>query len=206
MKFTIFDSKTEADQTISCNTADTYCVLLYNYSGKITVEILEKHSNVYIFGLYLGNSNTDFTLNTVQHHKAGGSVSDLLIKGVFFDASKLHYEGLIKIDKNAQQSNAYQKNQNILMSDNVYVDSRPYLEIEANDVRCTHGSTTGEIPHEEVEYLSLRGLDRKLAQKLLLTGFVTNVFDKIGSLGFEKEAHSCKMECAQQLESIIDSH
>src|SRR3989338_9883099 len=108
---------------------------LNNYSGNLQVEIKVPQAEVYIFGLYFGKSYKQFKLHTVQHHIAGDSMSDLFIKGVFYDSSKFLYEGLIHIDKGAQKSNAYQKNQNLIMSDRVYVDSRPFLEIEANDVR-----------------------------------------------------------------------
>ena len=116
----------------------------------------------------------------------GNSISDLLVKGVFFDDSKFIYEGLIKIDKKAQKSNAYQKNQNLVMSGEVFIDSRPYLEILANDVRCTHGSTTGKLDEEQLYYLQSRGIDYNKAEKLLIEGFVGDVFNKMKELGVEK--------------------
>lgn len=177
---------------------------LFNYSGNLTVDIQCPQTEVWIYGLYLGRKSNDFTLHTIQHHGVGKSVSDLFIKGIFFDDSKFVYEGLIKIDKNAQQSNAYQKNQNILMSDDVFVDSRPYLEIEANDVRCTHGSTTGKLPLEQLQFLNMRGISSYFAEKLLLEGFVGDIFDKIEQLGCKKELVSSKIECLQVLEEIFN--
>ncbi|OGK40072.1 hypothetical protein A3F34_01520 [Candidatus Roizmanbacteria bacterium RIFCSPHIGHO2_12_FULL_44_10] len=156
--------------------------LLENYSGTFSVDIESENSEVYIFGLYIGKDQDHFNLNTIQRHVVGNSVSDLLIKGVFFGESKFLYEGLIRIEKKAQKSNAYQKNQNLILSDKVFVDSRPFLEILANDVRCTHGSTTGKISQEQIFYLQARGLDGAEAQKLIVAGFTDEIFIKIASL------------------------
>ncbi len=159
---------------------------IYNYSGAVEISIKSPNAKVYIYGVYIGKKNDNFTLNTIQHHKVGESVSDLLIKGIFFDESKFHYEGLIRIDKKAQKSNAYQKNQNLVMSKEVFVDSRPYLEILANDVRCTHGSTTGQLDKEQLYFAKTRGLSEKEAQKMLLEGFIGDIFNKMEEVGLEK--------------------
>ena len=102
------------------------------------------------------------------------------------DRSKFHYEGLIRIDKKAQKSNAYQKNQNLVMSKEVFVDSRPYLEILANDVRCTHGSTTGQLDKEQLYFAKTRGLSNEVAQKMLLEGFIGDIFNKMEEAGLER--------------------
>ncbi len=159
---------------------------IHNYSGAVDISIKTEKAKVYIYGMYIGKKNDNFTLNTIQHHKIGNSVSDLLIKGIFFDESKFHYEGLIRIDKKAQKSNAYQKNQNLVMSKEVFVDSRPYLEILANDVRCTHGSTTGQLDKEQLYFAKTRGLTEKEAQKMLLEGFIGDIFNKMEEVGLEK--------------------
>ncbi len=158
---------------------------IHNYSGAVEISIKSPNAKVYIYGVYIGKKNDNFTLNTIQHHKVGESVSDLLIKGIFFDESKFHYEGLIRIDKKAQKSNAYQKNQNLVMSKDVFVDSRPYLEILANDVRCTHGSTTGQLDKEQLYFAKTRGLSEKVAQKMLLEGFVGDIFNKMEETGLD---------------------
>lgn len=177
---------TQSDkEKFSIKKPDTYIFYLNNYSGNVIINILCSKAKVYIFGLYNGTKEDKFKLHTTQHHHAGDSVSDLFIKGVFYDSSKFHYEGLIKIDKNAQKSNAYQKNQNVIMSDKVYVDSRPYLEIEANDVRCTHGSTTGRLNEEELFYLQTRGFDIIGAKKLLIQGFKEEIYQRMRDLGVE---------------------
>src|SRR3989344_3841688 len=171
-----------SDQYYRVLKSGKHIFFLHNYSGKLTINIQSSNAEVYIFGLYIGTSKDQFKLNTIQHHMIGNSISDLLIKGVFFDSSKFMYQGLIRIDKNAQKTNAYQKNQNLILSDKVFVDSRPFLEILANDVRCTHGSTTGKISQEQIFYLQARGLDGAEAQKLIVAGFTDEIFIKIASL------------------------
>src|SRR3990167_1751845 len=98
---------------------------------------------------------------------------------VFYDESKFIYQGLIRIEKEAQKSKAYQKNQNLMMSDKCFVDSRPFLEILANDVYCTHGSTTGKLNQNEIYYLMTRSLDKNSAKKLLVDGFIQEIPEKI---------------------------
>ena len=130
-------------------------------------------------GVYIGKGKDEFSLSTVQHHKVGESVSDLLVKGVFTDQARFFYQGLIRIEKEAQKSHAYQKNQNLVLSPKVFVESRPFLEILANDVFCTHGSTTGQLSKDELFYLKARGIDEEKAKKLLVEGFIKEVFDKM---------------------------
>ena len=160
-----------------------------NYSGTVNIEIDSVNAEVFIYGVYIGRNNDNFKLNTIQHHKSGSNSSDLLVKGVFFDQSKFIYEGLIRIDENAQKSNAYQKNQNLIMSPLVFIDSRPFLEILANDVRCTHGSTTGKLDREQLYYLQTRGLSVDIAQKVLIDGFIKDVFDRMSQHGVKNDLY-----------------
>ena len=118
-------------------------------------------------------------METIQRHIAPESTSNLLIKGVFYDESKFIYQGLIRIEKEAQKSHAYQKNQNIIMSDKCFIDSRPFLEILANDVFCTHGSTTGKLNQKQIYYLQTRMLDKSAAEKLIIDGFIREITAKI---------------------------
>lgn len=152
-----------------------------NLSGEVRVKILGQKAKIHILGIILGYKDQKIELNSLQDHIAPGSVSDLLIKSVLFDSAKFYYKGLIKIEKNAQKSNAYQKNQNLLMGKDAWADSRPYLEIAANDVRCTHGVTIGKIDENQLYYLGTRGLDKKEATKLLIKGFFQDVLDRIGN-------------------------
>ncbi|OGK45405.1 hypothetical protein A2956_04770 [Candidatus Roizmanbacteria bacterium RIFCSPLOWO2_01_FULL_37_57] len=170
---------------------------LHNYSGKLTINIQSSNAEVYIFGLYIGTSKDQFKLNTIQHHMIGNSISDLLIKGVFFDSSKFMYQGLIRIDKNAQKTNAYQKNQNLILSDKVFVDSRPFLEILANDVRCTHGSTTGKINKEQSFYIQSRGISEEDSRRLIIEGFIEEVFQRVVQLGGSEQINIIRTQVLQ---------
>ena len=185
------------------STEDVHVFFLYNFSGSVTFDIKKQTTEVYIFGLYLGNDTDAFSLNTAQHHRAGLSISDLLIKGIFNGSSKFIYKGLIRIEKNAQKSNAYQKNQNIMLSPDVFVDSRPYLEICANDVRCTHGSTTGQISKDDMFYLETRSHSNLEAKKLILEGFIIDLFDKINSIGEDVSVAKFRKSCIKDLYNIL---
>ncbi len=156
-----------------------YTVFFYNLSGEFDFKIKSPGINLNIYGLFVGKKADDFQLKTNQYHIAPNSTSNLLIKGVFDDKSQFIYQGLIKIEKTGQKSHAYQKNKNLILSEKVYVDSRPFLEILANDVFCTHGSTTGKINEESLFYLKSRGLDQKTAEKLYISGFIQEVINKI---------------------------
>lgn len=158
---------------------ETYVVFFKNLSGSLRFEIVEPSIKVFIYGLYSGTKNDEFHIETIQHHHAPGSLSDLLIKGVFEDKSKFVYQGLIRLEKNAQQSHAYQKNQNLILNEGVFVDSRPYLEILANDVFCTHGSTTGKLSKDQLLYAQTKGVSNKEAERMLVAGFKQEVYDKM---------------------------
>jgi len=157
-------------------TKETHIFFLSNYAGKLHIHIQKEGAVVYVFGVYVGKGADIFKVVTVQDHQKGESMSDLFIRGVFFDQSKFLFEGLINIAKNAQKSNAYQKNQNLILSKEAFVDSRPFLEIQANDVRCTHGSTTGRIDKEQLQYLSTRGISPNDATTLVVDGFIEDIF------------------------------
>ncbi|QQG44784.1 MAG: SufD family Fe-S cluster assembly protein [Candidatus Roizmanbacteria bacterium] len=159
--------------------AGEYVIFFHNLSGKFNFEIRSSGVDVNIFGLFTGKNNDEFKVETVQHHLFPDSSSNLLIKGVFEDESKLGYHGLIKIEKEGKGSHAYQKNQNLILSPQAFVESKPYLEIMANDVYCTHGSTIGRLNKDEIIYLQSRGIDQKSAEKLLVEGFIDELFDKI---------------------------
>lgn len=160
----------------------TFVILLLDgleQLGDVKIAIKGKSANVAILGIIVGYGKQKINLYTLQDHFQPNSVSDLFIKSVLFDESKFNYRGLIKIEKNAQKSNAYQKNQNLLMSPSAWADSRPYLEILANDVRCTHGATIGRVDEQQLYYLATRGLSEIEATKLIVSGFYQEILDRI---------------------------
>ena len=138
------------------NQEKTFIIFLdkgIDQNGQISIILDGKNAKVQILGLIIGQDNQKINLFTLQDHQKEQCISDLLVKSVLFENSKFYYEGLIKIGKSAQKSNAYQKNQNLLMSARSWAHSRPKLEIMANDVRCTHGATIGKIDPEILYYL-----------------------------------------------------
>ena len=175
-----FINLNETKQTkLVFNKPGDYTVFFHNLSGEFDFKIKSSGINLDIYGLFVSNKADNFRLKTNQYHIAPNSTSNLLIKGVFDGQSKFIYQGLIKIEKTGQKSHAYQKNKNLILSEKVYVDSRPFLEILANDVFCTHGSTTGKINDESLFYLKSRGLNQITAEKLYVNGFIQEIIDKI---------------------------
>jgi len=149
-----------------------------NIKKRIEIHVSRESAEAYILGVLIGSSDS-CAITTLQHHSAPNTKSDLLVKTVLDKDAWFSYDGLIKIDKNAQKSNAYQRNENLILSENAHVDTRPELEIFANDVRCTHGATIGRLANEEVFYLRSRGLVEEEAVRLIVYGFVESVISRI---------------------------
>lgn len=168
--------------------------------GEVRVRIEGAGANVQILGMIIGSKKQTIRLYTEQLHEKPASVSDLLIKSVLFDQSKLQYQGLIKIAPQAQQSNAYQKNQNLLLSPSAWADSRPMLEILANDVRCTHGATIGTLDEEQLYYLSSRGIDRATASHLIVKGFFSVVLERIPDGQVQRD---CRGKIEKELDRLF---
>lgn len=119
------------------------------------------------------------TYNTHQHHEAPYCRSDLLYKTALQDKSRTVWRGMIKVDKPAQRTDAYQRNDNLMLSEASRADSIPGLEIEADDVRCTHGSTSGKVDESQIFYAMTRGYTRKEAVRMIVSGFFQQIFDRI---------------------------
>jgi Fe-S cluster assembly protein SufD len=143
------------------------------------VSMLGSGSSARISGLIIGHGKQHFDYQSLQDHRAPNCVSDLLVKGALKDEARSVYSGLIKIEKAAQHSDAYQANRNLLLSPRAKADSIPKLEIEANDVRCTHGATVGQVDAEQLFYLQSRGFSLEEAQNTLVHGFFQPVIDRI---------------------------
>ena len=168
--------------TVGQNEKKTFIIYLTendSQTGEVNIIINGSGSEVKILGMILGSDRQVLRLYTLQDHQKEESVSDLLIKSVLFGSAKFFYEGLIKIGKGARKSNAYQKNDNILMSKGTWADSRPKLEILANDVRCTHGATVGRLNDLQRYYLKTRGLSESQCSVLMLSGFYRDALQRI---------------------------
>ncbi|MEM9186623.1 MAG: Fe-S cluster assembly protein SufD [Planctomycetota bacterium] len=117
--------------------------------------------------------------NTHQHHQAPYCRSDLLYKAALQDTSRTVWRGMIKVDEAGQRTDAYQRNDNLMLAKTARADSIPGLEIEADDVRCTHGSTSGRVDDTQVYYAMTRGYTRQEAVRMIVAGFFQQVFDRI---------------------------
>uniref|UniRef100_A0A7C2NZE4 Fe-S cluster assembly protein SufD n=1 Tax=Schlesneria paludicola TaxID=360056 RepID=A0A7C2NZE4_9PLAN len=116
---------------------------------------------------------------TQQGHHAPNTTSDLLYKDVVRDRARVVWRGMIKVDHEAQKTDGYQRNDALLMSDDCRADLIPGLEIEADDVRCTHGATAGRVDEEQLFYCMCRGLNRSEAMHMIVEGFFQRVYDRI---------------------------
>jgi Fe-S cluster assembly protein SufD len=136
-------------------------------------------AEVQVNGVMFTEGRQHLSYNTHQHHQAPYCKSDLLYKAALQDRSRTVWRGMIKVDKGAQRTDGYQRNDNLMLSRDARADSIPGLEIEADDVRCTHGSTSGRVDDQQVFYAMTRGYTRREAVRMIVAGFFQQVFDRI---------------------------
>ncbi|MBI5767625.1 MAG: Fe-S cluster assembly protein SufD [Verrucomicrobia bacterium] len=134
-----------------------------------------------MLALTVAHDAQEFDQRTLQIHQAPNTKSDLLYKNALRDKAKTIFSGLIIVDPDAQQTDAYQSNRNLMLSDDAEANALPGLEIQANDVRCTHGATTSRIDREQEFYLQSRGIDRAAADELITFGFFEDVLNRLAS-------------------------
>jgi Fe-S cluster assembly protein SufD len=140
-----------------------------------------------MLGLYFARGNQHFDHNTRQNHKVPHATSDLLYKGALTGSSRAVFRGIIKVFKNAQRTDAYQTNRNLILSQRAEAVSLPNLEIEADDVRCSHAATVGQLDEEELFYIMSRGISRQIAERLVVFGFFGEVLDRLPMPGVVEE-------------------
>ena len=138
-------------------------------------------ADVKMYSLTVAEETQEFDQRTFQTHNAGNAVSDLLYKNALLDNSRTIFSGLIKVAENAQQTDAYQTNRNLLLDPTAEANALPGLEILANDVKCSHGATTGNVDADELFYMMQRGIAKRDAMKLMVFGFFEEVIEKVDS-------------------------
>ncbi len=121
----------------------------------------------------------EYDQRTFQHHVSEGAYSDLLYKNTLYGHSKTVFSGLISVDEKAHHTDAYQTCRNLLMTDDCEANSMPGLEINADQVKCSHGSTSSQISDEEIFYLQARGIAPDHARQLIARGFSIDVIDRL---------------------------
>ena len=145
----------------------------------LNAKLLGPGANSDMLGLYFGDGDQHFDFNTSQDHTEPNTGSDLLYKGALDGDSRAVFRGIIRVFPDAQRTDAYQANRNLLLSPGARADSLPNLEIEADDVKCSHGATIGELDAEAKFYLMSRGLDQVQAERLVVLGFLGEVLSKL---------------------------
>jgi Fe-S cluster assembly protein SufD len=147
--------------------------------------------------LYFGDGEQMHDFRTLQDHDAPKTTSDLLFKGAVEDQSRAVYSGLIRIRKGAAGTNAFQTNRNLVLTDGAHADSVPNLEIEENDVRCSHASAVGPVDEDQRYYLEARGLPPEVANRLIVLGFFEDILDEVSVTGLRqplRRAVAAKLE------------
>lgn len=161
-----------------------------------SARLLGPGGNTRQVALYFAGGTQMHDFRTLQDHEAPRTTSDLLFKGAVQDTAKSVYTGLIKIGKDAKGSVAYQTNRNLTLSHGAWAESVPNLDIETNDVKCSHASTVGPIDEEQLFYLESRGVRPEVAQRLVVLGFFDEV---LGQLPVGSLADSLRAEVARKL-------
>jgi Fe-S cluster assembly protein SufD len=132
-----------------------------------------------LLAVSVAKNQQEFDARTLQDHVSPHTASDLLYKNALDDRARCTFGGLIRVEPHAHFTDAYQKVRNLLLSDDAEANSMPGLEILADNVRCTHGATSGQIDEDELFYLHARGIPTKIAQRLIVTGFLDEVIQRL---------------------------
>jgi Fe-S cluster assembly protein SufD len=132
-----------------------------------------------VTGAYFADGQQHLDYDTYQLHSAPNTTSDFAFKGALRDEATAVWRGMIRVEKDAQRTNAYQENRNLMLSPTTHAVPIPGLEILANDVRCTHGATVGQVDRDQLFYLMARGLPRGEAERLIVRGFFTDVLQRV---------------------------
>lgn len=166
----------EKDSTFTINTITLDGALVRN---NLTIAVDGQNSETNLSGAYILKGKQHVDNHTVVDHKVAHCQSNELYKGVIDDQATAVFNGKVFVRKDAQKINAFQSNGNVLLSDNATVNSKPELEIYADDVKCSHGSTTGQLDEEAIFYLRARGISEKGARALMVSAFIGDVIEKI---------------------------
>jgi Fe-S cluster assembly protein SufD len=156
--------------------------------------------------VYFGDGSQMLDFRTLQDHAAPSTRSDLLFKGAVEDTAQSVYSGLIRIRRGAQKSNAFQTNRNLVLTEGAEAKSVPNLEIEADDVKCSHASTVGPIDEEQLYYLASRGVPPEEAERLIVLGFFDDVFDRLPVPSLVAPLRRSVVEKIERRDAIARAH
>jgi Fe-S cluster assembly protein SufD len=171
--------------------------------GKLRMEtdITGRGGSAKVTGAYVGHGAQHLDYDTTQEHAAPDTTSDLAFRGILRDRATAVWSGMIRVDPGAQRTDAFQESRNLLLSDGSHADAIPGLEIEANDVRCTHAATIARIDEGELFYAMSRGLPRPEAERLLVGGFLEVIAGRLEDSPFLHDVVSAALE--RELERVL---
>jgi len=145
----------------------------------LTVDLTGEDASANLSGVYVCGDSEKVNITINLNHKVGHCTSNQLFKGIAGGTSRAGFNGRIVVAQDAQKTEAYQANHNLLLSDDARVDTKPQLEIYADDVKCSHGATIGRLNEEEQFYMRSRGISLKEARTLQMVSFVSPVLDTV---------------------------
>lgn len=146
---------------------------------RMEIDIDGPGCEVDLAGLYLCRESGELNISINLRHNSGGSVSRQLFKGIAGGNSRVKFDGLIYVAHDAQKTRAYQENHNILLTSEAVVETRPQLEIYADDVECSHGATSGFLNEEELFYMRSRGIPQLQARRLQMISFLAPIAERL---------------------------
>ena len=171
--------------------------------GKLRMEtdINGSGASAKVTGAYAAHGRQHIDYDTTQEHAAPHTTSDLAFRGVLRDRATAVWSGMIKVDPGAQRTDAFQESRNLLLNDGAHADAIPGLEIEANDVRCTHAATVARLDEDQLFYLQSRGLTRAEAERLLVGGFLEVIAGRLEGSQFLHDTVSAALQ--RELEVVL---
>ena len=178
----VFVNEPEVDLKIEQEAGSRVKIVVVNFApgtNRITVEQLGEGCEAEIYALAYLHHDEAVTTETHVKHAVGGGTSNQLIKFVLDDQSRGRFIGDLKIVKDAQQTEAHQTNRNLLLSEEAEMRTQPQLEIYADDVKATHGASTGQLDESALFYMQQRGIDKQKARQLLVNAFMKDVLNTI---------------------------
>ena len=184
---------------------DLTVVVLPGVSARIplTIDLTGAHSEVRLSGIYLCSGHDDVTFDITMHHRTGDCCSRQIFNGLAAGEAKCGFFGKIVIAPDAQKTEAFQENHNILLSDSARVNTKPRLEIYADDVKCSHGATVGKLNEDEQFYMRSRGIPEDEAKVLQMISFVAPVLEAVPEES--SDGSPCRSAVAGQVENAIRS-
>lgn len=170
------------------------------------VQLAERGAQCELNGLYFAQGKQHIDHHTLIDHAQPQGSSREHYRGIIADQGRAVFNGKVLVRKDAQQTDAHQENHNLLLSLDAEIDTKPQLEIYANDVKCAHGATVGQLDEQAIFYLKSRGIDEQTARNLLIYGFATTIFENVSLEPLRKHLQNALLSClpaAKQIQELL---